>query len=93
MRAALRQRDAGELCCGRYNSLMRDEEVVTGLHSPERQLIELRMQHADLNAQIDRLCAQTPFDELLVRRLKKQRLALKDLIAHIEAEVDPPESA
>ena len=30
------------------------------LHSPERQLIELRMEHADLNAMIDRADAQAP---------------------------------
>jgi hypothetical protein len=72
---------------------MTDEEVVTGLHNAERRLIEVRMQHAELNAQIDELCAVRPFDELLVRRLKKQRLALKDLIARLELEVDPPESA
>lgn len=83
----------GDLSPARYNFPMTDEEVVTGLHSPERHLVEVRMQHADLNAQIDRLCALTPFDELLVRRLKKQRLALKDLISRLEAELDPPESA
>lgn len=51
------------------------------------------MQHAELNARIDTLCMQLPFDELLVRRLKKEKLVLKDLIAQMEAELEPPESA
>ena len=35
------------------------------LRSPDRQLIELRMEHADLNASIDRLSHVLPLDELL----------------------------
>ena len=31
-------------------------------HSPERQLIELRMEHADLNAAVDRLAADSARD-------------------------------
>lgn len=40
------------------------------LHSPERQLIELRIEHADLNAMIDRMAHDTPLDELLLMRMK-----------------------
>ena len=50
------------------------------LHSPERQLIELRIEHADLNAMIDRMAHDTPVDELLLMRMKKRRLALRDQI-------------
>lgn len=63
------------------------------LHSPERQLIELRMEHADLDALIDRAGAEPPVDELLLRRLKKRRLALRDEIARVERELDPGEPA
>jgi hypothetical protein len=31
----------------------------SNLHSPERRLIELRMEHADLDALIDRACEQS----------------------------------
>lgn len=60
------------------------------LRSPQRRLIELRIEHADLNALIDRLAQLQPVDELAIRRLKKRRLLLRDLIARLEGEVDPP---
>jgi hypothetical protein len=63
------------------------------LHSLTRRLIELRMEHADLNAAIDRLAEQAPVDELGVQRLKKRRLALRDMIARLEAETQPDEPA
>ena len=63
------------------------------LHSPERQLIELRMEHADLNAMIDRADAQAPQDELMMRRLKKRRLALRDQIERLERLLSPDDLA
>jgi hypothetical protein len=65
----------------------------SNLHSPERRLIELRMEHADLDALIDRTSQETPMDELMMRRLKKRRLALRDLIARLEFALDPKEPA
>jgi hypothetical protein len=63
------------------------------LHSPERQLIELRIEHADLDALIDRAATEAPVDELMIRRLKKRRLALRDVIARVEREIGPDEPA
>jgi len=63
------------------------------LHSPQRRLIELRMEHADLDSLIDRLADEAPLDELALRRLKKRRLRLRDQIAQLAAQVDPPEPA
>ena len=63
------------------------------LHSPQRRLIELRMEHADLDSLIDRLADEAPLDDLALRRLKKRRLNLRDQIAHLAAQVDPPEPA
>ena len=63
------------------------------LHSPERQLIELRIEHADLDALIDRAATDAPVDELMIRRLKKRRLALRDVIARVERELGPDEPA
>ena len=65
----------------------------SNLHSPERRLIELRMEHADLDALVDRISNETPIDELMIRRLKKRRLALRDLISRLEAQLDPQEPA
>ncbi|MEO5671406.1 MAG: YdcH family protein [Ramlibacter sp.] len=65
----------------------------SNLHSPERRLIELRMEHADLDALIDRAAEESPVDELMMRRLKKRRLALRDQIARLELATDPKEPA
>ena len=63
------------------------------LHSPERRLIELRIEHADLDALIDRLANEAPLDELMIRRLKKRRLALRDQICRLEMSLEPKEPA
>ena len=63
------------------------------LHSPPRRLIELRIEHADLDDLIDRNTLDRPADDLSLRRLKKRRLALRDLIWRLEAELSPREPA
>lgn len=63
------------------------------LHSPTRQLIELKIEHADLNVLVDIAAHATPIDELMLRRLKKRRLFLRDRIAQLELSLDRPEPA
>ena len=63
----------------------------SNLHSLSRQLIELRIEHADLDATIDRLAEASPQDELLLRRLKKRRDI--DQIVRLENMLDPREPA
>jgi len=63
------------------------------LHSPQRRLIELRIEHADLDSLIDRVAEEAPLDDLALRRLKKRRLRLRDQMTHLAAQVDPPEPA
>ncbi len=54
-----------------------------------RQLAELRLEHRDLDIAIERL-GQTPgTDELQLRRLKKRKLRIKDVIARLESELIP----
>ncbi|MDH4390014.1 MAG: DUF465 domain-containing protein [Aquabacterium sp.] len=65
----------------------------TNLRSPQRALIELRMAHADLDSLIDRAVELAPADDLALRRLKKRRLLLRDQIAQLQVELDPPEPA
>ena len=65
----------------------------SNLHSPERRLIDLRIEHEDLDAMIDRASGEVPLDELLMRRLKKKRLSLRDEIARIERQLNPDEPA
>ena len=64
------------------------------LHSPQRQLIEWQMVHADLDALIDQASAvAAKQDDLSLRRMKKRRLALRDQIALLQARLLPKEPA
>ena len=63
------------------------------LHSLPRRLIELRIEHADLDSLIDRAAEQVPQDDLALRRFKKRRLRLRDQIVRLQNELDPPEPA
>jgi hypothetical protein len=53
------------------------------------QLHELQMEHRDLDQVIMHLIENPPPDELLVRRLKKRKLALKDRILLLEEMLVP----
>ena len=54
-----------------------------------RQLAELRLEHRDLDAAIERLAQASDADELTVKRLKKRKLWLKDCIARLESALIP----
>ena len=47
----------------------------------------------DLDALIDRAGETTPVDEIMMRRLKKRRLALKDEMARLQSLLSPDEPA
>jgi hypothetical protein len=58
------------------------------------QLQELRQEHRDLDDAIARLeSAPPPYDELLLRRMKKRKLQLKDRISIVERLLEPDELA
>ncbi len=49
----------------------------------------LKIEHRDLDEAIDRLSEQVPVNHLHLQRLKKRKLALKDLIIKLEAKLLP----
>ena len=53
------------------------------------RLRELRVSHRDLDYLIDSLSDDPMVDQLRMRRLKKRRLVLKDLIVRMESELIP----
>lgn len=53
------------------------------------QLQELRVEHRDLDEAISRLELAPPADELVLRRLKKRKLHLKDRICVLERLLEP----
>ena len=58
-----------------------------------QRVIELKLEHRDLDAAIERLQAVANVDELTIKRLKKRKLQLKDCIARIESSLIPDEPA
>lgn len=57
------------------------------------RLVELKLEHRDLDAAIARLQADIDADELSIKRMKKRKLALKDAIAKLESSLIPDEPA
>jgi hypothetical protein len=53
------------------------------------RLTQLRIEHRDLDAVLDRLGAQPGYDQLLMGRLKKRKLMLKDQIQSLESGLIP----
>ncbi len=54
-----------------------------------RKLVELKVEHRDLDTVIDRLSVDRGTDELQLKRLKKRKLAIKDMIAWLESKLIP----
>ena len=53
------------------------------------QLVELKVEHRDLDDAIGRLAVSLQSDELLLKRLKKRKLKIKDLISALESRLIP----
>jgi hypothetical protein len=53
------------------------------------KLETLRAEHRDLDETIARIGDQGPFNPVQLQRLKKRKLALKDLIAKLESQLLP----
>ena len=54
------------------------------------QLIELRLEHRDLDAAIARLAADaSSSDDLALKRLKKRKLRIKDMVSYLENQLIP----
>ncbi|HRY15163.1 MAG: YdcH family protein [Candidatus Competibacteraceae bacterium] len=55
----------------------------------KHRLVELRIEHRDLDDVIARLAKDPLVDELELKRLKKRKLMLKDMITHLESKIIP----
>ena len=62
------------------------EDEITNLQA---QLNKLNIEHRDLDQVIAHLAENPPPDDLLIRRLKKRKLALKDKIILLEEMLVP----
>lgn len=64
---------------------MLEEEI----EAIKRRIVELQIEHRDLDEVIDRLTAEAYPDEVQIRRLKKRKLALKDEITLLQIRITP----
>ena len=55
----------------------------------KRRIVELGIEHRDLDEVIARLTADPTPDELQLRRIKKRKLWLKDEIARLQMQITP----
>jgi hypothetical protein len=55
----------------------------------EARIIELQQEHRDLDGAIDVLVDKGVHDQLQLQRMKKRKLALRDLIERLEAFLVP----
>ena len=53
------------------------------------RLVQLKMEHRDLDGAVSRLVDDPAHDQLQLTRLKRRKLLLKDQIARLEREIDP----
>jgi hypothetical protein len=63
------------------------------LDTLQERLTALQIEHRDLDAVIAHLTCNAPTDDLLLRRMKKRKLQLKDQIALTERLLTPDEPA
>lgn len=54
----------------------------------KRRIIELQIEHRDLDEAIDRL-SDTAVDDLALRRMKKRKLQIKDSVSKLEMGLVP----
>ncbi|HEY0719899.1 MAG TPA: DUF465 domain-containing protein [Gammaproteobacteria bacterium] len=62
---------------------------INSLEPLRLKLAELRMEHRDLDIAIAELEKNPYADQIQVRRLKKRKLLLKDMIAKVESQLIP----
>lgn len=62
---------------------------MTNVEEIQHRLIELDVEHRDLDEVIDRLTQEGHADQLQLRRLKKRKLQLKDHIALLKMQLVP----
>ncbi len=55
----------------------------------EARIVALQQEHRDLDGAIDAMVEKGAFDQLQLQRMKKRKLALRDLIRRLEAQLVP----
>jgi len=62
-----------------------DQKIETEIFKNVERLKELRVEHQDLDQVISKLANDPDVDQVMLRRLKKRKLMLKDMITQLES--------
>ncbi len=65
------------------------EKIETEVFKNVERLKELRVEHQDLDQVISRLVDDPHVDQIMLRRLKKRKLMIKDMITQLESDRIP----
>jgi hypothetical protein len=68
---------------------MHDDPQAANDEALQQRLAELRQEHQDLDASVSALNHLPLPDQLLIARLKRRKLALRDQIAQLEDQLTP----
>ncbi|HMB73053.1 MAG TPA: YdcH family protein [Gammaproteobacteria bacterium] len=66
-----------------------DSNVETEAFRNSQRLKELRIEHRRLDEEIAALALEPGADQIQIRRLKRRKLAIKDIITHLESDLIP----
>jgi len=65
------------------------EKIESEAFGSVERLKELRIEHQDLDQVISRLVIDPHVDQIMLRRLKKRKLMIKDMISQLESDRIP----
>ena len=65
------------------------QKIETQTFKDVERLKELRIEHQDLDQVISRLVDDPHVDQIMLRRLKKRKLMIKDMITQLESDRIP----
>lgn len=66
-----------------------DDKIETELFRSVEKLRDLRVEHRDLDRVITELAVDPKVDQIMLKRLKKRKLMLKDMITQLESDRIP----
>jgi len=66
-----------------------DEKIETEIFRSVEKLRDLRVEHRDLDRVISELTVDPTVDQIMLKRLKKRKLLLKDMIMQLESDRIP----
>jgi len=72
-----------------YGEIMSERLTEEELNNIRKRVIELKLEHRDLDDAIEYLVTTGTFEELKIKRLKKRKLQLRDDIARLENTLIP----